>query len=58
MATPNLTDTARVAQIIIYMDADTTYSGKRHPVTDSLELKPGNILLGDMFPRINHPEGI
>jgi ectoine hydroxylase-related dioxygenase (phytanoyl-CoA dioxygenase family) len=58
MATPNFRDTARIAQIVIYMDVDTTYSGKRHPVTDSLELKPGDTLLGDMFPQINHLEGI
>jgi phytanoyl-CoA hydroxylase len=54
MATPNFTDTARVAQIIIYMDADTTYSGKPHPVTDSLHLKVGEALSGEMFPQIKH----
>jgi ectoine hydroxylase-related dioxygenase (phytanoyl-CoA dioxygenase family) len=52
MATPNFTDTARVAQIIIYMDADTTYSGARHPVTDPLNLKYGVTLQGEFFPRI------
>ena len=64
MATPNFTDDPRVAQIIIYMDADTRYfvkrhaitdayfSGKVHPVTDPLGLEVGEPLNGMLFPRI------
>lgn len=52
MATPNFTADPRVAHIIIYMDADTTYSGAGHPVTDPLHLEVGAPLTGEMFPRI------
>lgn len=51
MATPNFTDDPRIAQVIIYMDADTTYDGKGHPVTKDLGLSPGDRLDGEMFPR-------
>jgi phytanoyl-CoA hydroxylase len=54
MATPNFTDTARVAQIIIYMDADTTFSGAPHTITESLGLKIGEPLVGELFPQIPH----
>ena len=50
MAGSNDTDVARVAHIIIYMDAATTYSGAAHVVTDPLGLKPGDPLAGEMFP--------
>ena len=50
MATPNFTGEARVAQIIIYMDADTTFSGKPHPVTGPLNLRVGETLSGETFP--------
>jgi phytanoyl-CoA hydroxylase len=53
MATPNFTADPRVAHIVIYMDADTTFSGAEHTVTDSLGLKAGDSLSGEMFPRIN-----
>ena len=46
MATPNFTADPRVAQVIIYMDADTIYSGKSHPVTDSLNLSVGDTSFG------------
>lgn len=52
MATPNETDIARVAHIVIYMDAATTYTGAKHVVTDPLGLKPGDLLDGEMFPRV------
>lgn len=50
MATPNLTDDPRVAHVVIYMDAETIYSGKPHPVTDPLDLASGRRLDGEMFP--------
>jgi phytanoyl-CoA hydroxylase len=52
MAGPNDTDVPRVAHIIIYMDAATTYSGAAHVVTDPLDLTPGDLLAGEMFPRM------
>lgn len=52
MATPNETDLARVAHIVIYMDAETRYDGKRHVVTDPLGLKAGDVLEGELFPSV------
>jgi phytanoyl-CoA hydroxylase len=52
MAHANDTDIARVAHIIIYMDAETTYTGAKHVVTDPLGLTPGEVLAGEMFPRL------
>ncbi len=51
MATPNFTDEPRVAHIIIYMDADTTFMKQGHPVTDPLHLEEGAPLDGELFPR-------
>lgn len=52
MATPNFTDDPRVAHIIIYMDAETTYRKQPHVVTDPLGLEDGAPLDGEMFPRV------
>jgi hypothetical protein len=52
MATPNETDDPRVAHIIIYMDQTTTYSGKKHIVTDPLALVEGVALEGSLFPAV------
>jgi phytanoyl-CoA hydroxylase len=52
MATPNFTDEPRVAHIIIYMDADTTFMKQGHPVTDSLNLEEGQLLDNELFPII------
>jgi ectoine hydroxylase-related dioxygenase (phytanoyl-CoA dioxygenase family) len=52
MATPNFTDDPRVAHVVIFTDADTVYSGKRHIVTDPLGLEAGQPLEGDLFPRV------
>jgi ectoine hydroxylase-related dioxygenase (phytanoyl-CoA dioxygenase family) len=52
MAGQNDTDVARVAHIIIYMDAATTYTGAAHVVTDPLGLQPGDLLAGEMFPAV------
>ncbi len=54
MTTPNLTDEARVAHVVIYIDAATVFSGHREPpVTDPLKLKPGQPLRGEMFPSVD-----
>jgi phytanoyl-CoA hydroxylase len=52
MAATNITDVPRVAHIVIYMDADTTYNGSRHVITDPLLLKAGDPLDGDLFPQV------
>lgn len=52
MATPNHTDEARVAQAIIFVDAETAYSGAPHPVTDGLGLTPGGRLDDERFPLV------
>ncbi len=53
MANSNDTDEARVAHIIIYMDADTTYTGAKHVVTDPLGLREGQRLGdSDRFPAV------
>ncbi len=52
MATPNLTDEARVAHVVIFMDATTTYRAIPHPVTDPLGLESGVLLRGDLFPAV------
>lgn len=52
MATPNLTDEARVAHVIIFMDASTTFSGRSHVVTNPLDLDNGAALDGELFPRV------
>ena len=52
MANSNDTDIARVAHVIIYMDAETIYSGAKHVVTDPLGLQTGDRLNGEMFPRV------
>ena len=50
MATPNVTDDPRVAHVVIYMDAGTTYVKKGHIVTDPLGLPEGAPLDGELFP--------
>lgn len=52
MATPNRTDEARVAHIVIYVAADTVYTGARHVVSDPAGLAPGQVLDGELFPRL------
>jgi hypothetical protein len=36
--------------IVIYMPDGVIYTGKRHPVTDPLQLTPGEPLTGELFP--------
>ena len=50
MATPNFTDEPRVAHVVIFMPRTTKYDGKRHVVTDPLNLQIGNLIEGDLFP--------
>lgn len=49
-AGPNRTDELRLAHAIIYMDADATFAGTKHVVTEPLGLTPGQILDHEMFP--------
>lgn len=50
MATPNLSSEPRVAHVVIFTDADTTYNGAGHVVTDGLGLERGRVLDHDLFP--------
>jgi len=52
MATPNFTDEPRVAHVVIFMDAETTYTGAKHVITDPLGLRPGDRLDGELFPLV------
>lgn len=49
-AQPNDTDDPRIAHVVIFMDADTRYTGARHPVADGLGLEPGRPFEHDLFP--------
>jgi phytanoyl-CoA hydroxylase len=51
MASSNITDVPRVAHIVIYMDADTTFNGNSHVITNPLHLNVGDPLDGDLFPQ-------
>lgn len=55
MATPNHTDEARVAHIVIFMDAAAIYSGASHVVADPLQLSPGQTFPDEMFPPVEQP---
>lgn len=52
LAGPNRTDDPRFAQVVVYMDADTTYDGSAHIVTDDLGLAPGAGLGEPTFPAV------
>ena len=52
MATPNISTEKRVAHVVIYMPAQTTFSGVGHVVTDPLGLNPGDPLNGALFPLV------
>ena len=52
MAGPNLTDEARVAHVVIFVETDTRFSGTKHPCTDKLSLKAGEMLAGPHFPEV------
>ena len=48
----NISDEARIAHVIIFMEADTRYVNIKHPVTDPLGLSEGDVLEGEMFPAV------
>lgn len=50
MATANHTDDPRVAHVVIFMETTTTYNGRRHVVTDPLNLTSGAPIHGELFP--------
>lgn len=56
MATANQTDEARVAHVVIFMDAGARYrrrgDGQAHPVTDPLNLPDGAALDQELFPLV------
>jgi ectoine hydroxylase-related dioxygenase (phytanoyl-CoA dioxygenase family) len=56
-ANPNDTDEPRLAQVVIYMDADTTFTGAMHPVTDPLGLTVGATFPEDRFPSCARLQG-
>lgn len=51
MATPNFTDDPRIAHVVIFMDAQTQFSGRPHIVTANLGLAVGENIEGELFPR-------
>lgn len=57
MANANATDENRYGFAIIYMDAQTTYTGTAHVVTNPLrdadELSEGDVLSGELFPLLS-----
>ncbi|AIE84968.1 phytanoyl-CoA dioxygenase family protein [Fimbriimonas ginsengisoli] len=52
MATPNLSSEPRVAHVAIFMDADTTFTGASHVVTDPLCFAAGALLDHQRFPLV------
>lgn len=52
-AGPNKSEGLREAFAIIYMPDGTTFDGTRHVVTEPLNLKPGDKLVGEMFPLVS-----
>ena len=51
-AGPNLMADWRVAHVIIFVDVEARYTGKKHVVTDPLGLAPGSLPPGDVFPPV------
>lgn len=49
-ANANATDDPRIAQVVIYIDRDTTFVDLPHPVTDGLGLAPGQTFPDSAFP--------
>jgi ectoine hydroxylase-related dioxygenase (phytanoyl-CoA dioxygenase family) len=49
-ATPNFTDEPRIAHVVIYIDAETRYTGDPHPITDPLGLTPDSDWPDEFFP--------
>lgn len=57
-AGPNRSDETREAYVVIYMPADTRYSGLSHVVTDGMGLKIGGVMNGDIFPVLSTQEPV
>lgn len=51
-ANANATDDPRVAHVNIYIDADTTYTGEPHVVTNGLNLTVGEAFDSELFPAL------
>jgi ectoine hydroxylase-related dioxygenase (phytanoyl-CoA dioxygenase family) len=47
---PNSSDRPRLGFVINYMPGEIRYSGQKHVITDPMNLKVGDPLVGDMFP--------
>lgn len=57
MANANMTDDIRIAHVVIYMDADTTFTGGNHVVTDGMaaegtRIPAGAVLDYEQFPLV------
>jgi ectoine hydroxylase-related dioxygenase (phytanoyl-CoA dioxygenase family) len=52
-ANSNDTDEARIAHVVIFMDAEATYSGLKHVVTDPLGMAVGERFSDERFPRVS-----
>lgn len=53
MAQPNRTDEPRVAHVVIFMDASTTYTGVGHVITDGQGLRIGGPMDHRLFPTVS-----
>lgn len=52
-AGPNRSDATREAFAIIYMPATTRYTGETHVLTDGLQMEPGQVFTGEIFPLVS-----
>jgi ectoine hydroxylase-related dioxygenase (phytanoyl-CoA dioxygenase family) len=53
MATPNETDEDRVAHVVIFFEANATYNGASHIVTNPLKMEVGAPFEHELFPRVS-----
>ena len=49
---PNRSDRARWAFIVMYIAADSVFTGASYPATDSLSLQPGDRFDHPLFPMV------
>lgn len=54
-ANSNDTDEVRLAHVVIYVDRDLTFDGRRHVCTDPLGLTVGDLLPDEHFPLLPRP---
>ena len=52
MANANRTTEARLAHAVIFIDADSRFSGAPHPITKTLDLAAGDAFPDDLFPPV------